>query len=205
MHSFYSRLTPRKTSLSECWCGYKKKVCFYHPFWYEERKEKGNHEPLVSLRRPGSAEQAQFFSVFRSKGGKCEASARVSHAREEECKKKKATKKYLYHYAHQDRKTTKNILRIMNSQVGPGNWYACWKIFDYHMIFTNQFNRNSGSMESIFFFFALFSRAHLTLVSVRQWDAKKLRLFCKQDKASCNIVSNRLSIRKTFLNIELSS
>ena len=50
----------------------KKKVCFYHLFWYEERQERRNHEPAVSLRRPGSAEQAQFF------------------ARKEEYKKRKA-------------------------------------------------------------------------------------------------------------------
>ena len=80
----------------------------------------------------------------------------------------------------------------------------CWKIFDYHMIFTNQFDRNGGSVGSIYFF-ALLPRAHLTLVSVRQWDAKKLRRFCKQDKAWCDIVGNRLSIRKIFLNIELPS
>ena len=49
-----------------------------------KKQERGNHEPLVSLKRPGSAEQAQFFSVFRSNGGKREASARASHAREEE-------------------------------------------------------------------------------------------------------------------------
>ena len=30
------------------------------------------------------AEQAQFFSVFRSNGGKREANAKASHAREEE-------------------------------------------------------------------------------------------------------------------------
>ena len=71
------------------------------------------------------------------------------------------------------------------------------------MIFINQFDGNSGSVES--FFFVLFPRAHLTLVSVRQWDAKKLRRFCKQDKACCDIASNRLSIRKIFLNIELPS
>ena len=80
----------------------------------------------------------------------------------------------------------------------------CWKIFDYHMIFTNQFDRNSGSVGSICFF-ALLPRAHLTLVSVRQWDAKKLRRFCKQDKAWPDIGSNKLSIRKIFLNIELPS
>ena len=39
---------------------------------------------LVSLGGPGSAEQAQFFSVFRSNGGKREASARVGQAREKE-------------------------------------------------------------------------------------------------------------------------
>ena len=79
----------------------------------------------------------------------------------------------------------------------------CWKIFDYHMIFTNQFDRNSGSVGSIFF--ALLPRAHLTLVSVRRWDAKKLRRFSKQDKAWRDIVGNKLSIRKIFLNIELPS
>ena len=68
------------------------------------------------------------------------------------------------------------------------------------MIFTDQFDRNGGSVESIYFF-ALFPRAHLTLVSVRQWDAKKLRRFCKQDKAWCDIVGNRLSFRKKILNI----
>ena len=67
----------------------------------------------------------------------------------------------------------------------------------YHMIFTDQFDRNGGSVESIYFF-ALFPRAHLTLVSDRQWDAKKLRRFSKQDKAWCDIVGNRLSIRKKF-------
>ena len=91
-----------------------KKICFYHPFWYEERQERGNHELLVSLRRPGSVEEAQFFSVFRSNGGKRKASARASHAREEEWKMK-PRKKHLYPYAHQDRITTKNILRKVNS------------------------------------------------------------------------------------------
>ena len=67
----------------------------------------------------------------------------------------------------------------------------------YHMIFTDQFDRNGGSVESIYFF-ALFPRAHLTLVSVRQWDAKKLRRFWKQDKAWCDIVGNKLSIKKNF-------
>ena len=80
----------------------------------------------------------------------------------------------------------------------------CWKIFDYHMIFTNQFDRNGGSVGSIYFF-ALLPRAHLTLVSVRQWDAKKLRRFSKQDKVWRDIVGNKLSIRKIFLNIELPS
>ena len=80
----------------------------------------------------------------------------------------------------------------------------CWKIFDYHMIFTNQFDRNGGSVGSIYFF-ALLPRAHLTLVSVRWWDAKKSRRFCKQDKAWRDIVGNKLSIRKIFLNIELPS
>ena len=50
-----------------------------------KKQERGNHEPLVSLRRLGSAEQAQFLSVFFwSNGGKRAASARASHVREEE-------------------------------------------------------------------------------------------------------------------------
>ena len=52
--------------------------------WRKTRKRK---PWTLSLRRPGSAEQAQFFSVFRSNGGKREASAKASHAREEEWKK----------------------------------------------------------------------------------------------------------------------
>ena len=49
----------------------------------------------------------------------------------------------------------------------------CWKIFDYHMIFTNQFHRNGGSVGSIYFFVLLprarlAPRAHLTLVTARQ-------------------------------------
>ena len=76
-------------------------------------KKKGNHEPLVSFRRPGSAEQVQFFSVFRSNGGKRESESRTRGR-----VKKKATKKHLYPYAHQDRKNTKNILRIVNSWGG---------------------------------------------------------------------------------------
>ena len=54
----YSRLTSRKASLFETWCLFKRKVSFSHLFWYEERQERGKHEPLVSLRRPGSTEQA---------------------------------------------------------------------------------------------------------------------------------------------------
>ena len=66
---------PRKAAL---------RSSFYHPSRCEESQERGDHEPLISLRRPGSAEQAQFFSVFQLNGGKREASARASHAREEE-------------------------------------------------------------------------------------------------------------------------
>jgi len=42
---------PRKAAL---------RSSFYHPSRCEESQERGNHEPLVSLRRPGSAEQAQL-------------------------------------------------------------------------------------------------------------------------------------------------
>ena len=65
-HSFYFRLTPPKLPYLNIDVVIKKSL-FFHPFWYEERQERGNHEPLVSLRRPGSAEQAMFqrFSVTR--------------------------------------------------------------------------------------------------------------------------------------------
>ena len=46
-------------------------------------KNEETMNPLDSLRRPGSAEQVQFLTFFRSNGGKREASARASHAREE--------------------------------------------------------------------------------------------------------------------------
>ena len=62
----------------------KKKFVFTIRFDMKKDKKKGNHEPLVSFRRPGSAEQVQFFSVFRSNGGKREVSARAGHVREEE-------------------------------------------------------------------------------------------------------------------------
>ena len=91
-----------------------KKVCFYHPFWYEERQERGNHEPLVSLRRLGSAEQAQFLSVFFLVKRRQARGERESESRARGGVKNKTTKKRLYPYAHQDSKTTKNILRIMN-------------------------------------------------------------------------------------------
>ena len=52
-----------------------------------KKQERGNHEPLVSLRRPGSAEQVQFFSVFWSNGGKCEATVKCD-SRSKEGKKK---------------------------------------------------------------------------------------------------------------------
>ena len=68
----------------------------------------------------------------------------------------------------------------------------CWKIFDYHIILTNQFDRNDGSSDRAW----LAPRARLTVVSVRLWDAKKLRRFCKQDKAWCDVVGNKLSIKK---------
>ena len=56
------------------------------------------------------------FSVFfgQTEAGARRVRERVTRERRSE-KKKKATKKHLYPYAHQDRKTTKNILRIVNS------------------------------------------------------------------------------------------
>ena len=70
-----------------------KKVCFYHPFSYEERQERGNHEPLVSLRRPESAEQA-IFQRFWSNGGKRKATAKCeSRSRRGVQKRKKKHEK----------------------------------------------------------------------------------------------------------------
>ena len=65
----------------------KKNHLFLPSVLLEERQERRNDEPLVSLRKPGSAEQAQFFSVFRSNGGKREASARAGLVSERRSKK----------------------------------------------------------------------------------------------------------------------
>ena len=155
--------------------------------------------------------------------GQTEASVKrpwsASHARKEEWRKKKTVcipnllfyvlvKTYAMHFLCLS--LTVGLFGIKRraspiaSSIEHDTLRFCWKIFDYHMIFTNQFYRNSGSVGSICFF-ALLPCAHLTLVSVRQWDAKKLRRFCKQDKAWRDIVGNKLSIRKIFLNIELPS
>ena len=65
------------------------------------------------MRRPGSAEQATFqrFSVKRRQA-RSDRKVRVTLEKRSE---KKDTKKQLYPYAHQDRETTKDILRIVNS------------------------------------------------------------------------------------------
>ena len=52
-----------------------------------------------------------FFLVKRRQA----RGERESESRARGGVKNKTTKKHLYPYAHQDRKTTKNILRIMNS------------------------------------------------------------------------------------------
>ena len=283
-------------------------------FWYEERQERRNHEPAVSLRRPGSAEQAQFFArkeEYKKRKAKpavpCTYTNFSSYFSPRHRRRLQQTwfyveatfspkkwrlqvnicfyasetyKKVIYlnvnkslqlFWCFQMRMRTSfvNLVRLLPSEDKSHKWHLshpivysccclffkfnsvripnlllyvlvntsamhflclsftvglygikqrasriassikhdtlrfCWKIFVYHMIFTNQFNRNSGSVGSIFF--ALLPRAHLTLVSVRWWDAKKSRRFCKQDKAWRDIVGNKLSIRKIFLNIELPS
>ena len=91
---------------------------FFHPFSYGERQERGNHEPLVSLRRPGSAEQAMFqrFSVTKKQAqGDREVRVTLEKGSAKQNKTKKNTKKHLCPYAQQDRETTKDILRIVNS------------------------------------------------------------------------------------------
>ena len=92
-----------------------KKIYFYHPFWYEERQERGNYEPLVSLGRPGSAEQAQFFRVFRSNGGKQEATVRCE-SRLRGVEKKNTC-------APQNRR---NLLRFSDKQRQVGSEHEDW-------------------------------------------------------------------------------
>ena len=95
---------------------------FFHPFSYGERQERGNHEPLVSLRRPGSAEQAMFqrFSVTqRQVQGDRQVRVTLERrsAKQNKTKQnKKHTKKHPDPSAQQDRATTKDILRIVNSK-----------------------------------------------------------------------------------------
>ena len=52
---FCLKLSPLKP-----WIELNSRSSFYHPSRCEESQERGNHEPLVSLRRPGSAEQVQL-------------------------------------------------------------------------------------------------------------------------------------------------
>ena len=56
----------------------------------------------------------QFFSVFRSNGGKREATVKRK-SRSRGGMEKKKHEKHLCPSAHQDRETTKNILRMVNS------------------------------------------------------------------------------------------
>ena len=116
-HSFYFRLTPPKLPYLNIDVIIKKSL-FFHPFSYGERQERGNHEPLVSLRRPGSAEQAMFqrFSVTKKQAqGDREVRVTLEKGSAKQNKTKKNTKKHLCPYAQQDRETTKDILRIVNS------------------------------------------------------------------------------------------
>ena len=122
----------------------KKKVCFDHLFWYEERQERRNREPAVSLMRTGSAEQAQFFSVFRSKGGKREATMKC------ESRSRRSEKK-IHEKTTVTRRTGAMFCVFPTNRGKHDALRFCWKIFVYHMIFTNQFDRNSGSVGSIFF------------------------------------------------------
>ena len=88
----------------------------HHHVEKERRKkhERGKHEPLVSLRRPGSAEQAQFFSVFRSNGGKREATMKCeSRSRRSE---KKNTRKNTC-----DPQNRRNVLRFSDKQRQEGS------------------------------------------------------------------------------------
>ena len=112
-HSFYSRLTSRKTSLSKCWCRYKKSL--FWPFVLIRTKTRKRKAWTLSF-----IEEAwicrtgvifQRFSVKRRQA----RSGRESESRARGGVKNTTTKTHLYPYAHQDRKTTKNILRIVNS------------------------------------------------------------------------------------------
>ena len=86
----------------------------------------------------------------------------------------------------------------------------CWKTFDYRMIFTDQCDRNSESVGSSYFSCAPPTRVTCASGSPNAclrspMRRKKLRRFCKQDKAWRDIVGNKLSIRNIFLNIKLPS
>ena len=82
-----------KTSYLDVDVVIKKRLVFTIRFYIKKkRQERGNHEPLLSLRRPGSTEQAQFFSVFRSNGGKREASVKCESRSRGEVKKTKQNK-----------------------------------------------------------------------------------------------------------------
>ena len=65
----------------------------------------------------------------------------------------------------------KRMASRIDSSIEQDTLRFCWKICNYHTIFTNQFDRNRESVGRIYFF-ALLPRVHQTLVSVRQWDKK---------------------------------
>ena len=81
-----------------------------------KKQERGNHEPLVSLKRPGSAEQVQFFSVFRSNGGKQEATVRCESRLRGGVEKKDTC-------APQNRR---NLLRFSDKQRQVGSEHEEW-------------------------------------------------------------------------------
>ena len=114
--SFYSRLTPRKTSLSECWCGCKKKFVFTIRFDMKKDKKEETMNPFIKeawICRTGAV--FQRFSVERRQVRGERESEPLARGGVKRKKKKKTTKKHLYPYAHQNRITTKNISRIVNS------------------------------------------------------------------------------------------
>ena len=77
----------------------------------KEKKEE-TINPLFHWASLDLQNRRNFLAFF----GQTEVRARAGLVCERRSKKyKKGTKKHLYPYAHQDRKTTRNILRIVNS------------------------------------------------------------------------------------------
>ena len=71
-HSFYSRLTPSKTSLSECWCRYKKKKFVFTIRFHMKKDKKEETMNLILIEEAWICITGNFSAFF----GQTEASAK---------------------------------------------------------------------------------------------------------------------------------